>query len=229
MRRSSRPSVRARGRSSSTPATRPARTTASSGRTRQCSPSSSTRMRPGLVARNAVTRAIPLSLRRGGGLLVGLDDLRHRACHHRLGLGDEASRDGLLGRRLRLDAGQDLLDDVRVLFEERGRVLAALAEPLVAVAEVRARLLDDLPLERRVEDRALPGNSLAVDDVELGLLERRRDLVLRDLDADAVADRLDAVLQRLDAADVEADRRVELQRASAWCCLRRAEHHAYLL
>ena len=52
----------------------------------------------------------------------------------------------------------------------------------------------------------------AVDDVELGLLERRRDLVLDDLDPGAVADGVGAVLERLDAADVQAHRRVELQR-----------------
>jgi hypothetical protein len=45
-------------------------------------------------------------------------------------------------------------------------------------AEVRAGLLHDLPLERGVEYRALPGDPGAVDDVELGLFERRRDLVL---------------------------------------------------
>src|SRR3954466_15669996 len=102
-----------------------------------------------------------------------------------------------------------------MLTQEGGRVLAALAEPLVLEAEVRAGLLDDLPLERGVENRALPGDSGAVDDVELGLLERRRDLVLHHLDADAVADRLHALLQGLDPADVEADGRVELQRAAA--------------
>src|SRR5205823_4030275 len=96
-----------------------------------------------------------------------------------------------------------------------GRVLAALAEPLVLEAEVGARLLDDLPLERGVEHRPLPGDPGAVDDVELGLLERGRDLVLDDLHAHAVADRLDALLQRLDPADVEANGRVELERASA--------------
>ena len=79
-------------------------------------------------------------------------------------------------------------------------------------------------------DQAAGGRDpLAELDVELGLAERRRDLVLDDLDADAVADRLVAVLERLDAADVEALRGVELQRAAARLGLRRAEHHADLL
>ncbi len=116
-----------------------------------------------------------------------------------------------------------------MLAEERGRVLASLAEPLVAVGEVRARLLDDLPVEPDVEHRALPGDPVAVDDVELGLLERRRDLVLHHLDADAVADRLDALLERLDAADVEADGRVELERATSGRRLGVPEHDADLL
>ena len=110
---------------------------------------------------------------------------------------------------------EDRLDEVGILREERGRVLAPLAEPLVAEREVRARLRDDLPLEADVEDRSLPRDPLAVDDVELGLLERRRDLVLDDLHAHAVADRLGPLLEGLDAPDVESHRRVELQRATA--------------
>ncbi len=60
-------------------------------------------------------------------------------------------------------------------------------------------------------------------------LNGRRDLVLDDLDAHAVADRLDAFLERLDPADVEPNRGVELQRAPAGSDLRRAEHHPDLL
>ena len=69
----------------------------------------------------------------------------------------------------------------------------------------------------------------AVLDVELGLAERRRDLVLDDLHAHPVADRLGALLEGLDAADVEPLRRIELERAAARLGLRRAEHHADLL
>jgi len=116
-----------------------------------------------------------------------------------------------------------------MLAQECSRVLPALAEPLVAEAEVRAGLGDDLSLERRVEDGALPGDPRAVDDVELGLLERRRNLVLDHLDADAIADRLHALLEGLDPADVEPDRRVELERATARRRLRVAEHDADLL
>ena len=54
-------------------------------------------------------------------------------------------------------------------------------------------------------------------DVELGLLERRRDLVLDDLDPHAVADRLGPVLERLDPADIKPLRGVELERPAAGC------------
>src|SRR5437870_11012902 len=116
-----------------------------------------------------------------------------------------------------------------MLAQERRRVLASLAEPLVVEREIRAGLLDDLPLERGVEHRAFPGDPGAVDDVELSLLERRRALVLDHLHAHAVADRLDPLLQRLDATDVEAHRRVELQRASAWGRLGITKHDTDLL
>src|SRR5215217_4859137 len=116
------------------------------------------------------------------------------------------------------------------MFAQEGcRVLPSLPEALVSVAEVRARFLHELLLEADLEDRPLPRDAVAVDDVELRLLERRGDLVLHDLDADAVADRLDALLERLDAPDVEANGRVELERAAARRRLRVAEHDADLL
>src|SRR5262249_2704720 len=124
---------------------------------------------------------------------------------------------------------EDLLRYVGVLSQERRCILASLSEPLVAEAEIRARLREDLPVERRVEHCAFPGDAGAVDDVELRLLERRCGPVLHDLDAPPVTERLDAVLERLDAADVEANRRVELQRATAGCRLGVPEHDADLL
>ena len=123
----------------------------------------------------------------------------------------------------------DLEHHVDVLGEERLHVLPALAELLTLVGEPGARLLDDAEIHGDVEQRALTADALAVHDVELGLLERRRGLVLHDLHPHAVADRLGAVLDRLDAPDVEPDRRVELQRPAARRGLRRAEHHADLL
>src|SRR5687767_7567303 len=116
-----------------------------------------------------------------------------------------------------------------MLPQERSGVLAALSEALVAVAEVRAGLLDELPLDGDIEDASLPRDAIAVDDVELGLLEGWRHLVLHDFDANAVADRLHALLQRLDAADVEADRGVELQRPPARSRLGVSEHDPDLL
>src|SRR5215208_3512986 len=128
-----------------------------------------------------------------------------------------------------VDLGLALLGDLLVLVEVRRGVVAALAEPLVAVGEERARLGDDAVLEPEVEDAAGAGDPLAELDIELRLLERGRDLVLDDLHADAVADRLGAFLKRLDPADVEPLRREELQRAPAGLGLGRAEHHADLL
>ena len=46
-----------------------------------------------------------------------------------------------------------------------------------------------LAFDAQIEQLARLGDALAVHDVELGLLERRRDLVLDDLDARAAADR----------------------------------------
>src|SRR5205823_13934534 len=108
-------------------------------------------------------------------------------------------------------------------------VVAALAQALVAVREERAGLLDDVVLEAQVDQAALGRDALPILDVELGLAEWRRHLVLDDLHAHPVADGFDALLERLNSANVEPLRRVELERASAWLGLRRAEHDADLL
>src|SRR3954451_14057095 len=120
-----------------------------------------------------------------------------------------------------VDLALDLLGDLLVLVQERLSVVAALAEALLAVGEERARLGDDVVLDPEVQDAARGGDALAELDVELRLAERRGDLVLDHLHADAVADRLRGVLHRLDPADVQPLRRVDLQRAAARLGLRR--------
>src|SRR5262245_30332897 len=210
---SSRRTRRARSRSSSTPTSRPARSTTSSGSIRQGSPSSRTSTRPRDAAASELTLRgdlfdESLGLLLGAGAVLGGHG-RKQPCR-----GDPAFAE------LRLDPLDDLLGGVRMLAQEGRSVLAPLPEPLLVEAEVGARLLDDLAVEPGLEHRAFPGDPRAVDDVELGLLERRRDFVLDDLHADTVADCLDPVLERLDAADVEPHGRVELQRTATWCRFR---------
>src|SRR6266571_4395579 len=200
-RRTSRRTSRRSARSRARPTLSPARTTTSAGNVRQGAPSSSTATRPRRSSRSAVTVGTRAFL--GRRLLFGF--LGRRDLAVRLGRAlrsrQQPRRDDLLRSELRLDARENRLAHVRMLAQERRRVLPALPEPLVVEREVRAGLLDDLPVETRIEHRALPRDPGAVDDVELGLLERRCALVLHDLHAHAVADRLDTFLQGLDAAD----------------------------
>ena len=79
-------------------------------------------------------------------------------------------------------------DDVLVGAQELLGLLAALAEPRLAVVEPGAGLGDDVRGDADVQEAALLGDALAVHDVELGDAERRGDLVLDDLDAHAAAD-----------------------------------------
>ena len=135
-------------------------------------------------------------------------------------LGDQA---GILAQRQ-----FDLVGDVRIVAQEQLGILAALAEPLGIVGEPGARLLDDAGLDAEIDQFAGLRHALAIHDVELDLLEGRRQLVLDHLDAGLVADHLVAVLDRADAADVEAHRGIEFQRVAAGRGFRRAEHHADL-
>ena len=83
-------------------------------------------------------------------------------------------------------------------------------------------------LEREIDEVAFARDAVAIEDVELDLLERRRHLVLHDLHAGAVADGVFAHLDGAGAADVQAHGGVELQRIAAGGGLRRTEHDADL-
>src|SRR5262249_19586072 len=58
-------------------------------------------------------------------------------------------------------------------------------------------------------------DSFSVHDVEFGFAERRRDFVLDNFDFGAIAHDVLAVFDLRDAPDVQAQRRIKLQRASA--------------
>src|SRR6476661_1332744 len=74
---------------------------------------------------------------------------------------------------LLLDLLLDLVGEVGVVLEEGAGVLLALAQ-LVAVVGVSGAVLADEPvLDIHVDEAALTRDALAVQDVELGLLERR--------------------------------------------------------
>src|SRR5207244_1499420 len=140
-RRISRRSNRRAGRSRARPWARPARTTTATGSSRQGEPSSSTAMRPRRLSRSAVIVGIGGWLLRPSGLLDGFLrvslDLAVLLGARRPG-GKQARRGDLLGTELGLDAGEDPLADVRMLAQERRRVLPSLAEPLLVEAEVGA-------------------------------------------------------------------------------------------
>src|SRR6266403_3353450 len=142
---------------------------------------------------------------------------------------------GLRGGRelsvLRAGLPQLLLQAVRsrrIAPQRVGSLLAARSDPLAADLEPGAALLDQVALDGQVEQLVRPGDAHAVQDVELGLPERRGHLVLHHLHPGAVPDPLLAVLDCAAAPDVEADGRIELERVSAGRRLGRTEDHADL-
>src|SRR5699024_8817919 len=113
------------------------------------------------------------------------------------------------------DAVLQLFGQLGVRLQEITSLFLALAELLTLIGEPGPRLLNNPGVHAEVKDRALSGNALTVEDVELGDLERRRDLILHDLQPGAVTPHILAVLQCLDAADVAANGGVELQGLTA--------------
>src|SRR2546422_473221 len=79
---------------------------------------------------------------------------------------------GRLEPEQRQELRLQLRTDVRVLPEEQPRILAALADALLAEREPGAAFLDHALLEREVDQLALVRDALVVDDVEFRLAER---------------------------------------------------------
>src|SRR5215216_900441 len=122
-------------------------------------------------------------------------------------------------------AEDGIRDDLVTGVQTCALPLAALAQPLAVIGEPGAGFFDDAGLDAEIEDLAHLGDAFAIHDVELDLLERRRQLVLHHLDAGLVADHFVAFLDGADAADVEADRGVKFQRVAAGGGFRRTVHH----
>ena len=102
-----------------------------------------------------------------------------------------------------------------MLVEVGEDLVAALADLGAVVGVPGAGLFDDAELFGGVDELAELVDAGAVEDLEVGLLERRRELVLDDLDLALAADGLVAALDGLLAADVEADGAVELEGVAA--------------
>src|SRR5437016_9426318 len=107
-------------------------------------------------------------------------------------------------------------------------VLATLAQAFAIVREPRTTLFDHAMVGGEIQQVALARNPFPVHDVELGLAERRCDFVLRDFHFSAIADDAVAVFDRADAANIEPQRGIKLQRATAGRSLGITEHYADL-
>src|SRR5437764_946981 len=88
---------------------------------------------------------------------------------------------------LLLDLLLDLVGGVGVVAQEVAGILLALPELVALVGVPGPGLPHDPLLHAQVDEAAFPGDPGPVQDVELGDLERRADLVLHDLDAGPVA------------------------------------------
>ena len=115
-------------------------------------------------------------------------------------------------------------------LEQILRGIATLGDVVPLVAHPGTTLLDDVLLERKIQQGAGGGDPLIVHDVELSLGEGRSDLVLNHLHAGAVAgDGTVGLLDRADASDIATDAGVELESLTARGGLGIAEHDADLL
>src|SRR5207237_7445745 len=130
------------------------------------------------------------------------------------------------------DLELELVAELWVVDQVGAGVFSSLAQAKLAVAVESAELFDHVVLGAEVDDVALAADAhLAAGEqhVELGLTERRRDLVLDHAGAYTVTDDVRALLQRLDAPDIDTDRPVEPEGAAPGRNLGAGEGDAPLL
>src|ERR1700691_3294510 len=157
-------------------------------------------------ANSARVRAVAVSRRRHTA----------RACSSRDGSEvDGSGQDAVIGHvvghyradaELFLDLLLDLVGHIGVFQQEVAGVLLALPQLFALIGEPRPGLTNEAMVHTHADQRAFFADALAVENVELGLLERRRHLVFDDLDPGAVTDRIGTVLKRLDSPDDQTNR-----------------------
>src|ERR1700749_1607360 len=108
-------------------------------------------------------------------------------------------------------------------------VFASLANALAVIGKTGPRFLDDASLHTQINQLSALRYSLAIHDIEIDDFERRRHLVLDDLDARLVADDLVPLFDRADAPDIETDRGIKLKCVAARGGLGIAKHDTDLV
>src|SRR3954453_11585869 len=83
-------------------------------------------------------------------------------------------------QELRAELRVDRRGDLRMFLEIEAGVVLALPDPLAVVAVPGAGFLDEVVIDAELDQLALARGAFAVEDLELRLPERRRDLVLDD-------------------------------------------------
>src|SRR4051812_41805282 len=177
-----------------------------------CSAKSASSMRPTWTSRSS-TRPLtssgyprlancPSSSARVRALAVSRRRHRFRACSSRdASEVDGGGQDVVIGNHganaeLLLDLLLDLVGHIGVLQQEGAGVLLALAQLLTLIGEPGAGLTDEALLDTHVDERAFPADALAVQDVKLGLFERRRAVVHDDPFRDEIVQFLDLEVER---------------------------------
>src|SRR5438270_1044074 len=152
------------------------------------------------VARNGTKISLPPCRWHLHCFLRGTWHSRHAAASRSLSLRALLLRGGQSERLAHL--GINLRQCVLVIFEELARIFAPLADAFALVAEPRSRLLDKIVIHRNVKQIAFSRNTFAIKNVELGLAEGRRHLVLYDFHARPATGLDVAFLDRGNAADI---------------------------
>src|SRR5918995_800259 len=170
------------------------------------SPSAETRSRgtaPNRVPSISIRTA---SGRRGGG---GMERRNARRSVHRLAPRLVPCPDSNADRRAHAEEFLDLAlnfgEEHRIVPQEELGVFAALTDALVAVGVPGSRFLDDAGFGCEVDQQRGVADAFIEHDIELGLPERWRCLVLDDFDPHMVADYGFPLLERPDSPDIEPE------------------------
>ena len=105
----------------------------------------------------------------------------------------------------------------------------ALTDLVALIGVPSTGLVEDVHISTDVDDFTFAGNALAVDDLEFGLFERRRNFVLNNFHAGFVTQDFIALLDAAGTTNIHTDRGVELKCVTAGRCFRRTVNHTDLL
>lgn len=121
-------------------------------------------------------------------------------------------------------SGLDLKRELRIIIEILIGVIEKMKEKMGIIGEKGKRIIKKKGIEKKIEKIEKIGKEREINDIELEMIERRREIVIKKIKEGMVEKKLVEIIDGEDKENIEEKRRIEIERIEESCSLRREEN-----